>query len=159
MLKIKIITVGALSERYWKDAVEEYKKRISAFASVEEICLKEARLPSSPSDAEIARALDAEGEAILAAIPKRALVMPLCIEGRQLSSEELASKLDGASSSGISTVCFIIGSSFGLSASVKSAGTLLSFSRVTFPHQLARVMLYEAVYRALSITAGTKYHK
>ena len=160
MLKIKIITVGALSEKYWKDACDEYKKRISKYASIEEVCLKERRIASDPSDAEIRRALELEGEAILAEIPKRSYVVPLCIEGRQMSSKELSAKLEEAPGAGYSAVCFIIGSSYGLAQKVKETGDFpLSFSRMTFPHQLARVMLYEAVYRALSIAGGAKYHK
>ena len=160
MLKFKLITVGSLSEPHWRAACDEYKKRLTGAASVTEVCLKEEKLASSPSDAQIARALDAEGERILAEIPKRALVVPLCVEGRQFSSEELAAKLDGAASAGKSEICFIIGSSYGLSDKVKSAGDLkLSMSSLTFPHQLARVMLYETLYRCVSIISGGKYHK
>ena len=160
MLKIRIITVGSLSEPHWRAACDEYKKRLTGSASVDEVCLKEEKLTSSPSAAEITRALDAEGERILAEIPKRAFVVPLCIEGKQFSSEELAAKIDAALSGGVSEICFIVGSSYGLSEKVKSAGDLkLSMSALTFPHQLARVMLYETVYRSLSILSGGKYHK
>ncbi len=160
MLRIKIVTVGSLSEPHWKAACEEYRKRLTGSASVTEVCLKEEKLKSSPSDAEIKRALDAEGERILAEIPKRALVVPLCTEGRQFSSEQLAAKLDEAASAGKSEICFIVGSSYGLSDKVKAAGDLkLSMSALTFPHQLARVMLYETVYRCISILSGGKYHK
>lgn len=160
MLKIKIITVGSLSEPHWRAACDEYKKRLTGSASVSEICLKEEKLGSSPSDAEIKRALDAEGERILSEIPKRAYVVPLCIEGKQFSSEELAAKIDSAVSGGVSEICFIVGSSYGLSEKVKSASDLkLSMSALTFPHQLARVMLYETIYRSISILSGGKYHK
>ncbi len=160
MLKIKIITVGSLSEPHWKEACDEYKKRLTGAASVTEVQLKEEKLKSSPSDAEIVRALDAEGERILSEIPKRALVVPLCIEGKSFSSEELASKISSAANAGNSEICFIIGSSYGLSEKVKAAGDFkLSMSALTFPHQLARVMLYETLYRCVSIISGGKYHK
>ena len=160
MLKIKIVTVGALSEPHWRAACEEYKKRLTGAASVTEVCLKEERLKSSPSESEIKHALDAEGDRILAEIPKRSFVVPLCIEGRQFSSEQLAARFDSAASAGKSEMCFIVGSSYGLSDKVKAAGDLmLSMSALTFPHQLARVMLYETVYRCISILSGGKYHK
>ncbi len=160
MLKIKIIAVGSLSEPHWRAACDEYKKRLTGTASVTEVCLKEEKLRGDPSDAEIRRALDAEGEAILREIPKKALVVPLCVEGRQFSSEALAEKIDSAMSAGKSEICFIVGSSYGLSDKVKNAGDLkLSMSALTFPHQLARVMLYETVYRCISILSGGKYHK
>ncbi|MBQ7714650.1 MAG: 23S rRNA (pseudouridine(1915)-N(3))-methyltransferase RlmH [Clostridia bacterium] len=160
MLKIKIITVGALSEPHWKAACDEYKKRLSSAASITEVCLKEARLPQDPKDAEIAKVLDEEGERILKEIPKRALVIPLCVEGKRFSSEALAEKVSSALSGGKSELCFIVGSSYGLSEKVKAAGDFkLSMSDLTFPHQLARVMLYETVYRTLSILSGSKYHK
>ena len=160
MLKIKIIAVGSLSEPHWRAACDEYKKRLTGAASVTEVCLKEEKLKSSPSEAEIKQALDAEGERILREIPKRSLVVPLCIEGKQFSSEELAARFDSALSGGVCEICFIVGSSYGLSDKVKSAGDMkLSMSALTFPHQLARVMLYETVYRCISILSGGKYHK
>lgn len=160
MIKIKIITVGALSEPHWREACEEYKKRLSGYAEVTEVCLKEEKLKSAPSDAEIAKALDAEGERIIAQIPKKSLVVPLCIEGKQFSSEELAEKIERSLSEGKSGLCFIVGSSFGLSEKVKREGDIkLSMSALTFPHQLARVMLFETVYRSFSIINGSRYHK
>lgn len=159
MLKITLVTVGALSEPHWKDAAAEYKKRLSGKVTLNDVCLKDEKLPQSPSDAEIARALDAEAEKIIGAIPKRALVIPLCVEGKQISSEALAAKIDDAASS-TGEVCFIIGSSYGLSDRVKSlANFKLSLSSLTFPHQLAKVMLLEAVYRSVMILSGSKYHK
>lgn len=160
MLKIKIITVGALSEPHWKGACAEYTKRLTGAAQITEVCLNEEKLRSDPSPAEIAKALDAEAERIIAQIPKRSLVVPLCIEGRQFSSEELSKKLSDAVSGGKSEVCFIVGSSYGLSEKVKSLADIkLSMSSLTFPHQLARVMLYETIYRSVSIMNGSKYHK
>lgn len=160
MLKVYMITLGALSEAHWKSACDEYVKRLSGTVSVTEINLKEEKLKNDPSPKEIEKALDAEAERIIEKIPKKAFVVPLCIEGKQFSSEDLAKKLEGAAVSGKSCICFIIGSSHGLSDKVKSLADLkLSMSALTFPHQLARVMLYETVYRCMSILSGSKYHK
>ena len=159
MLKITLITVGALSEQHWKDAAAEYKKRLSGRVALTDLCLKDERLPQSPSDAEIARALDAEADRIIGAIPKRALVVPLCVEGSRITSEALAAKIEDAASD-TGEICFIIGSSYGLSDRVKAlAAFKLSLSALTFPHQLAKVMLLEAIYRSVMITSGSKYHK
>lgn len=160
MLKITVITVGALSEKHWKDAAAEYTKRISGSARLDDVCLKDEKLSSDPSDSEIRRALDAEAERIISAIPKRAFVVPLCVEGRQVPSEALAEKIDAAATAGYGDICFIIGSSYGLSDRVKSlANFKLSLSSLTFPHQMAKVVLLEAIYRSLSILSGSKYHK
>jgi len=160
MLKIKFINVGSLSEQHWKGACEEYKKRLGLTCRVTECTLKEAKIAKDPTDGEIAKALEAEAAAILAEIPPRAYSVALCIEEKQLSSEELAELLDSKACEGFSEICFIIGSSHGLSDKVKKAcNARISMSRLTFPHQLARVMLFEAVYRAEEINRGTKYHK
>ena len=117
-------------------------------------------MPKNPTDGDIQKALSDEAEKIIEKIPPRAYVIALCIEGKQLSSEELAALLDAKACEGYSSVCFIIGSSHGLSDKVKGlASYKMSMSRLTFPHQLARVMLSEAVYRAVEINKGTKYHK
>ncbi len=159
MLSVKIITVGTLKESYLRDAVAEYSKRLSAFCRLTVVQLKESKLPDSPTDKEIAAALDAEAKAILAEISPRAYKIAMCVEGKQMSSEKFAEKLEGLTSE-TSEVCFIIGSSFGLSDKVKSFSDFkLSVSELTFPHQLLRVMLLESIYRAFSISAGTKYHK
>lgn len=159
MLTVHFITVGSLKEAYLREAVGEYKKRLGTFCRVEETCLKESRLPENPSAAEISVALAEEGKQIFAVIPPRAYKVIMCVEGKQFSSEELAAKLDGACQTA-SEICFVIGSSFGLSPTVKAAADLcLSVSRLTFPHQLMRVILYEAVYRCLNIIKGTRYHK
>ena len=159
MLSVKIITVGTLKESYLRDAVAEYSKRLSAYCKLSVIQLKEAKLSDSPSDKEIAAALDAESKAILAEISPRSYKIAMCVEGKQMPSEKLALTLERISNEA-SEVCFIIGSSFGLSDKVKSSADLrLSVSELTFPHQLLRVMLLESIYRAFTITAGTKYHK
>ena len=159
MLNLTVITVGTLKESYLREACAEYEKRLSAFCKYEMICLKEVKLPDAPSQTEIAAALAAEGKQILAAMPPRAYRVALCVEGRQLSSEELAQKLEqiGASHG---SVCLVIGSSYGLSPEVKAAADLrLSVSKLTFPHQLMRVLLLETLYRSLGISKRTKYHK
>lgn len=159
MLHIRLITLGSLKEAYWREAVAEYEKRLGAFAKVEIIELKEHRLPDAPGAAEIEAALEKEAEAVLTAIPPRAFVVALCVEGKQLSSEELATKLSAVMQES-GSVTLIIGSSHGLSPRVKAAADLrLSVSKLTFPHQLMRVLLLETVYRSLSILHGTKYHK
>jgi 23S rRNA (pseudouridine1915-N3)-methyltransferase len=159
MATIRFITVGTLKEDYLRAAVAEYEKRLSGFCRIESVNLKEAKLPQDPSDAEIKKALAEESRAILASTPDRAYKIAMCVEGKQFSSEELAAKLENAFS-GANEICFIIGSSHGLDDSVKNAADLkLSVSKLTFPHQLMRVILAEAVYRAFTIIKGTKYHK
>lgn len=158
MLEVKLICVGKLKEKYWQDAVAEYAKRLSAFCRFSIVELNEARVPQNPNEAEIGRALLEEAKAIAAAVGRSA-VYALCIEGRLLSSEKLAGELSAAAVGGVSSVAFLIGSSHGLDASVKALGKRISMSPMTFPHQLARVMLCEQLYRAFSINAGTKYHK
>ncbi len=158
MTQCTLITVGTLEEKYLSEALDEYKKRIGAFAKWEEINLKEERL-SDESEASVAAALEAEGDKILAKIPKDTFTVALCIEGKMLSSEELAEAV-GEAQSRTGKLCFIIGSSYGLSARVKAKADLkLSFSRLTFPHQLVRVVLAEAIYRSFTILAGKRYHK
>ena len=159
MLRIKLITVGTLKESYLRDAVAEYEKRLGAYAKVEILELKEARVSENPSAAEISAVLEKEADAILAAIPPRAYTVALCVEGQQRSSEQLATLLSDAMSRS-SDLTLIIGSSHGLSPRVKKAADYrLSVSALTFPHQLMRVLLLETVYRSLSILHGSKYHK
>lgn len=159
MATVKLITVGTLKEDYLREAVREYEKRLSGFCRVEQVNLKEAKLPANPSDGDIKRALSEEAKAILAAMSDRSCKIALCVEGKQFSSEELAEKLDNAFSSS-NEICFVIGSSYGLDDSVKNAADLrLSVSKMTFPHQLMRVLLLESIYRCMSIIKGTKYHK
>lgn len=160
MLSIKIIATGDLKENYLRDAIKEYQKRLSAWCKIEEIVLKEEKLPDNPSQAVIDKALESEEKRILEKISPKAYVIAMCIEGKMLSSEELASKINEVSNLGKSEIVFIIGSSFGLSNGIKNrADFKLSISRLTFPHQLLRVILHETIYRSLSIINGTKYHK
>lgn len=158
MLNIKIITVGKLKEKYLRDACEEYLKRLKRFGSVSVIELDEYRLSDNPSEKEIDKALEIEGNNILK--ETKGYLIAMCIEGEQLSSVKLAEKISQISVEGQSTISFIIGSSFGISENVKKeADFKLSMSKMTFPHQLARVMLLEQVYRAFQINNNGKYHK
>ena len=159
MIQITVITVGNLKEAYWRDAVAEYEKRLSAFAKVSSVQLKEAKVADNPSEGEIRAALSDEGKRILAAIPSRAYTIALCVEGKQFSSEALAQKLDGVLAE-TGQLCLIIGSSHGLAPEVKAAADLrLSVSELTFPHQMMRALLLEVLYRCFGILKGTKYHK
>ena len=159
MIGVKIITIGTLKESYLRDACAEYSKRLGGFCRLSEVNLKEEKLPDNPSDGEISSALQREAEKILAEMPKRAYKIALCVEGKQLSSEELAQRLDSVSATH-GEICLIIGSSHGLDESVKNACDMrLSVSKLTFPHQLMRVILLESIYRGFNIVKGTKYHK
>lgn len=159
MPHITLITVGTVKEKYLKDCITEYKKRLSAYSKIDEIEIKEERIINEDSQAEILRALEIEGEKILSSIPKDALVITLCVEGKQYSSEELAALIkSGCDASG--KICFIIGSSHGLCDKVKRASAVrLSVSKLTFPHQLMRAVLCEALYRSFTIITGKRYHK
>jgi len=159
MLTVNIICVGKLKEAYWREACAEYSKRLRPFCEFSIIELPESRLPENPSAAQITSELKTEGAKILSAAGSSAL-FALCIEGSQLSSEKLAEKINTLSVNGISAISFVIGSSFGLSEEVKQkADFKLSMSSMTFPHQLARVMLCEQTYRAFQILNHGKYHK
>ena len=161
MLKINIICIGKIKEKYFTDAVGEYAKRLTAFCKFSVIELNEERIRSNtPNEAQIAEVIEAEGRRILQKIGASDYVAAMCIEGRLLSSEEFSETLDKAALSGKSTVDFIIGGSYGLSGEVKRRADLrLSMSKMTFPHQLARVILSEQIYRAFEISTNGKYHK
>lgn len=159
MIKIKLITVGTLKEEYLRAAAAEYEKRLGAFCRFEQVQLKEERVGDSPSQNEIRAVLERESVKILEQIPSSAFCVALCVEGKQLSSEELAQRIEDISMDK-SEICFVIGSSYGLSDVVKQRADMrLSVSKLTFPHQLMRVILLEAIYRAFNIQRGTKYHK
>ncbi len=156
---ISIITVGSLKEDYLRAAVSEYQKRLSQYARVETVELKEERIQNEDDAREIARALNTEADKILAAIPDGAYKIALCVEGKQYDSEGLA-QIVGRAEDERGRLALIIGSSHGLSDRVKAACEVrLSFSRLTFPHQLIRVNLYEAIYRSFTILRGKRYHK
>ena len=160
MFEITLITVGKLKEKFYISAAAEYDKRLKSYCQFKLLELPETRLPENPSPAEIAAGLDKEAETIFAKIPKGAYLCIFTPEGKELSSEAFADKLAQVKLSGKSSVCFLIGSSFGISPKVKAAADFkLSMGPMTFPHHLARIMVLEQIYRAEAIQAGSKYHK
>ena len=160
MLNITIIAIGKLKEQYLRDASAEYQKRLSASCKLNIIELNPEKLSDNPSAKEIENALNNEAKKIIEKIPKGAKVYSMCIEGKQRTSEELSAEIDSLAVEGVSNIVFIIGGSFGLSDEVKKHSTYrLSMSKMTFPHQIARIMLLEQIYRAMQISIGTKYHK
>ncbi len=159
MMKITLITLGRLKEKYLRDATSEYEKRLSRYCNLDIIEIEPIKLSDKPSQAEIDNALSKEAELILKKIPKNTEVYTLCVEGRQLSSEQLAENVAEISRQGRG-IALVIGSSYGLSETVKAqSGFRLSVSKMTFPHQLFRVMLLEQIYRAFKINEGSTYHK
>lgn len=160
MFDITLIAMGKLKEKFYLTAAAEYEKRLSAYCQFKIIELPEVRLSDNPSPGEIAAALEKEADTILTKIPKGAWFCTLTPEGKLLSSEALAQKMQEVKLSGKSSACFLIGSSFGMSPRLKAMADLkLSMSPMTFPHHLARVMVLEQLYRAEAIQAGSKYHK
>jgi 23S rRNA (pseudouridine1915-N3)-methyltransferase len=160
MLNITIIAIGKLKEQYLRDASAEYQKRLSTLCKLNIIELNPEKLSDNPSAKEIENALNSEAKKIIEKIPKGAKVYSMCIEGKQRTSEELSAEIDSLAVEGASNIVFIIGGSFGLSDEVKKLSAYrLSMSKMTFPHQIARIMLLEQIYRAMQISLGTKYHK
>ena len=160
MQRIKLIALGKLTENYTKTASDEFTKRISRFFSMKICEIKPENVPADPSEADIERALLKESEKIISEIPPRSKVVAMCVEGKPLTSPDFAVMIADAASSAAPDVCFIIGSSHGLHDSVKKRADIkLSFSPMTFPHELFRVMLLEQIYRAGEILNGGKYHK
>lgn len=161
MIRVNIICIGKIKEKYFTDAVAEYAKRLTAFCRFSVTELSEERVKSNnPNQSQTDEVIKAEGKRILQKIGQSDYVVAMCIEGKMLSSEELSKTLDNISVGGVSTVDFIIGGSYGLSDEVKKRANLkLSMSRMTFPHQMARVILSEQIYRAFEISTNGKYHK
>lgn len=152
--------MGKLKEDYWEQAVKEYVKRLGPFCNLETEEIPESRLPGDPSKADIDAALAREAEGIELRIPKNSMVIALAIEGRELDSPKLAEFFEACASHGKTKLCFIIGGSMGLDGRIKKrADVMLSMSKMTFPHHMARVMLLEQIYRAFKINQGAKYHK
>lgn len=159
MIKITLITLGKLKEKYLRDAVDEYAKRLSRYCKLDVVELTPINLSEKPSQSEINAALLKEAETIEKRIPDGSVVTALCVEGKANTSEQFAELIDKNTNSG-KNMCFIIGSSYGLSDSIKQMANLkLSLSEMTFPHQLFRVMLLEQIYRAFKINEGSTYHK
>ena len=161
MLNVNLITVGKLKENYLRDACGEYSKRLGAFCKLNIVEIPESRLPDNPSEKEIENALSQEGKAIEKLLTGNNFYnIAMCIEGKQLSSQKLAEKIGKISVEGKSTLNIVIGSSCGISEEIKQmADFKLSMSEMTFPHQLARVMVLEQLYRSFQILSGGKYHK
>ena len=157
-MKIRIICIGKLKEKYWTSAAAEYSKRISGYANIEIVELKESKLPSNPSEADENSVLIREGQNILGKIKESDYVIAMEVEGEQIDSVELAKKIQYAFDTKSSTIDFVIGGR--LSDEVKKRADYgLSFSKLTFPHQMARIMLLEQIYRAFKINSGETYHK
>ena len=160
MQKVTIICTGKLKEKFYLDAAAEYAKRLSRFCTLTILELPEERLPESPSPAQIEAALAREADAVRAKLPAGCLLIAMCVEGQERSSEALARYLAEAAARGAGHIVFLIGSSYGMHPSLKQQADLrLSMSPMTFPHHLLRVMLLEQIYRAYQINAGSKYQK
>lgn len=160
MLRVDLICIGRLKERCWQEAADEYKKRLQGCCRLTVTELPEYRLPSHPDPAQIAAALEREGESILAKLPPQGCLIALCIEGQEMDSPAFSKLLSDRTVAGDSRVTLVIGGPFGLSEAVKRrADFRLSFSPMTFPHRLARVMALEQLYRAFRIASGGQYHK
>lgn len=159
-MKITLVTVGKIKEKFFADAIDEYSKRLSRYCKLEIIQVADEKTPDNASETVETQIKDKEGERILAQIKDGTYVVALAIEGQMLSSEKLAEKIDSLGISGVSQIVFVIGGSLGLSKYVLSrADYLLSFSKMTFPHQLMRVILLEQIYRSFRISHGEPYHK
>ncbi|MBR6698258.1 MAG: 23S rRNA (pseudouridine(1915)-N(3))-methyltransferase RlmH [Lachnospiraceae bacterium] len=159
-MKITLITVGKIKEKYWNMAIDEYTKRLSRYCKLNIIEVADEKTVEDPSEAQANAIKDKEGERILSNIPEGAYVIALAIEGKMLDSVELSKKIDDLALMGNSNIVLIIGGSLGLSENVmKRADYKLSFSKMTFPHQMMRVILLEQIYRAFRISNGEPYHK
>ena len=158
-MKIRIAAVGKLKEKYLREGVAEYEKRLRPYASLELLEIPEARLAEKPSQAELKEALADEGRRLLRLVPERGTLIVLDVAGDLLSSEQLAEKMAALALQGQSDLTFLIGGAFGLSDEVRKRADLrLSFSRLTFTHQMVRLLLYEQIDRAFNIKRGEKYH-
>ncbi|KOA50482.1 50S rRNA methyltransferase [Bifidobacterium animalis subsp. animalis MCC 0483] len=159
-MNIDIVCVGKVKERYLRDAIDEYRKRLSRFAKVDVIEVADEKTPEHASDTLNAQIKEKEGERILKHLRDGAFVVALAIEGDQLTSEQLAARIAQWGLHGVSHLQFVIGGSLGLDPRVlRRANMMLSFSKMTFPHQLMRVILLEQIYRAFKINAHEPYHK
>lgn len=159
-MKVKLITVGKLKEKYLKDGISEYVKRLGRFTKFESIELPDEKTPDNASESENKLILEKEGQRILSKVGDRDYVIALAIEGKQFPSEKFAKEIEQATLKGHSEITFIIGGSLGLSSEVKKrANRLMSFGFLTFPHQLMRLVLVEQIYRAFMIQQGSPYHK
>ena len=158
-MKIRIVAAGRLKEKYLREGVAEYEKRLAPFASVELLETREEYMPENPSEAQRQQAPAKEGERLLRLVPEKSFLIVLDVKGKLLSSEALAKELAGLALQGRSDLTFLIGGAFGLSPAVRECADLrISFSPMTFTHQMVRLLLYEQIYRAFKINRGEKYH-
>ena len=158
-MKIRIVAVGKLKEKYLREGVAEYEKRLAPFASVELLETREEYMAENPSEAQRQETLAKEGERLLRLVPERSFLIVLDVKGKLLSSEALAKELAARALQGQSDLTFLIGGAFGLSPAVRDRADLrISFSPMTFTHQMVRLLLYEQIYRAFKINRGEKYH-
>lgn len=159
-MKITIISVGKIKEKFFSQAISEYAKRLSRYCRLTMIEVPDEKAPENLSIADMTAVKNKEGQKILEKMPQGSFVVTLEMDGRQMTSEELAQNFEELALRGSSHICFIIGGSLGLGDAVSSSSNLkLSFSRMTFPHQLFKIMLLEQVYRAFKIIKGEPYHK
>ena len=159
MIKVTLIALGKLKEKYLRDAVDEYSKRLSRYCKLDIIEITPLALPEKPSQSEIDIALQKEADLIEKRIPCGAFVTALCVEGKSMSSKHFSEFVAQKTDSG-KNMCFIVGSSYGMSDVIKQKADLkLSLSEMTFPHQFFRVMCLEQIYRAFKISEGGTYHK
>ena len=159
-MKIKLVTVGKLKEKYLKDGISEYTKRLNRFTKFDIIELPDEKTPDKASHLENQQILDKEGTRILSKLADKEFVIALAIEGQQFPSEKFSKILSDITIRGISDITFVIGGSLGLSTAVKKrANLLMSFGKLTLPHQLIRLVLVEQIYRAFMIQQGSPYHK
>jgi len=160
MIRIHLLCVGKPGERHYRDACAEYEKRLGGLCRLTITESEESRLPDRPSDAQISAAVESEGRKMLSKADPSSVIIAMCIEGKPMSSVEFADYLSRMAVSGNGSFSLFIGGSWGLSDEIKNRASLrLSMSPMTFPHQLARVMVYEQTYRALNMLNGGKYHK
>lgn len=159
-MNITIISVGKLKEKYLKQGIDEYAKRLGSYCKLQLIEVPDKKAPENLSEKEMEQVKDKEGEKILAKVKDSDTVIAMAIEGDLISSEQLAEKIENYGINGKSSIVFIIGGSLGLSDMVKKrANAKISFGRITLPHQLMRLVLVEQIYRSFRITAGHAYHK
>lgn len=159
-MKVKLVTVGKLKEKYLKDGIAEYSKRLSRFAKLEMVELADEKTPDKASPAENQQIMEKEAERILGKIADREFVVVLAIEGQQFPSDKFSQILQETTIKGFSDITFVIGGSLGLAPRVKQrANLLMSFGQLTLPHQLMRLVLVEQIYRAFMIQQGSPYHK
>lgn len=158
-MKIDILCVGKIKENYIKKAIEEYAKRMTPYANIRIIEVNEEKISLQASPKEVEEVIAKEGERLMKHMAEKAYPIALCIEGKMLSSEDLANQLEEIALSGKSHIQWIIGGSYGLSPKIKERAFPLSFSKMTFPHQLMRLILMEQIYRAFRILRKEPYHK